>query len=52
MQMELLKQPLGNVLQDFIKEKDMMAREMERFGKMCRELTSNNEAEQEKLKIK
>ena len=50
--MELLKQPLGNVLQDFVKEKEMMTRQMERFGKMCRDISQTTETEQEKQKLK
>ena len=51
-QMELLKQPLSDILQDFIKEKELMARQMDRYERLYRDMVANNEVQIENQKTK
>ena len=39
---DLLKNPLSDVLQDFVKEKELMTRQMDRYDRLYRDLVSLN----------
>ena len=49
-ELEFLKQPLDNIIQDLLKEKEMMERQMDRYDRLYREMQVEKDNDTERYK--